>query len=89
LNASEFPAIYAAYFPKVVGYLRKLVGDADAEDVAQETFAKISRSLDGFRGESQLSTWIFRIATNAALDLHRRPSSRTAYQGDIYEHKYR
>jgi RNA polymerase sigma-70 factor (ECF subfamily) len=73
----EFPAIYAEYYPKIVGYLRRLVGE-EAEDVAQEAFVKISRSLDGFRGDSQLSTWIYRIATNAAMDHHRKPSSQQA-----------
>jgi len=72
----EFPTIYEEYYPKIVGYLRRLVGDAEAEDVAQEAFVKISRSLDGFRGESQLSTWIYRIATNAAMDHHRKPASQ-------------
>jgi len=75
-NSHDFPALYSEYYPKIVGYLRRLVGDTEAEDVAQESFVKISRSLDGFRGESQLSTWIYRIATNAAMDHHRKPSSQ-------------
>jgi RNA polymerase sigma-70 factor (ECF subfamily) len=74
----NFPGLYSEYYPKIVGYLRRLVGDAEAEDVAQEAFVKISKSLDGFRGESQLSTWIYRIATNAALDHHRKQSSQRA-----------
>jgi len=73
---NEFPALYREYYPKIVGYLRRVVGDGEAEDVAQEAFVKISRSLDGFRGESQLSTWIYRIATNAAMDHLRRPSAK-------------
>ena len=72
----EFSAIHAEYRPKIVGYLRRLVGDA--EDVAQEVFVKVSRSLDNFRGDSSLSTWIYRIATNAATDHLRKPSSRQA-----------
>ena len=78
-NKKEFSAIYAEYRPKIVGYLRRLVGDADAEDVAQEVFVKVSRSLDNFRGDSSLSTWIYRIATNAATDHLRKPSSRQAF----------
>jgi len=74
----DFPELYKEYYPKIVGYLRRLVGEAEAEDVAQEAFVKVSRSLDGFRGESQLSTWIYRIATNAATDHHRKPTSREA-----------
>jgi RNA polymerase sigma-70 factor (ECF subfamily) len=75
-NKKEFSAIYAESRPKIVGYLRRLVGDADAEDVAQEVFVKVSRSLDNFRGDSSLSTWIYRIATNAATDHLRKLSSR-------------
>lgn len=78
VSPQDFPALYSEYYPKIVGYLRRLVGDAEAEDVAQEAFVKISRSLDGFRGDSSLSTWIYRIATNAAMDHHRKPSSRGA-----------
>jgi RNA polymerase sigma-70 factor (ECF subfamily) len=75
-SQQKFPALYREHYPKIVGYLRRLVGEAEAEDVAQEAFVKMSRSLDGFRGESQLSTWIYRIATNAAMDYHRKPSSQ-------------
>jgi RNA polymerase sigma-70 factor (ECF subfamily) len=75
-DQKDISTIYCEYYPKIVGYLRRLVGEAEAEDVAQEVFVKISRSLEGFRGESQLSTWIYRIATNAALDHQRKPSSR-------------
>ena len=72
----DFAALYGRYFPKITRYLRRLVGEADAEDVAQEAFVKIGRSLDGFHGESRISTWIYRIATNTAMDHLRRPSTR-------------
>jgi len=92
-SQQDFPALYREYYPKIVGYLKRLVGDAEAEDVAQEAFVKISRSLDGFRGESQLSTWIYQIATNTALDHLRKPSAKqsarhasgAAEDGGIYE----
>ncbi len=76
IEQKNFPAIYEEYYPKIVGYLRRLVGDHDAEDVAQETFVKAAKALDGFRGDSSLSTWLYRIATNAAMDHLRRPASR-------------
>jgi len=76
IDKMDFAEIYDAHYPKIVGYLRRLVGEADAEDVAQEAFVKISRSLDGFRGDSQLSTWIYRIATNTAMDHLRKPSTK-------------
>ena len=44
----------------------------EADDVAQETFVRAHRSLDGFRGEAGLGTWLYRIATNLALDRLRQ-----------------
>jgi len=64
----EFQKIYEDHYVRVVRYLRRLVGDPDAEDVAQEVFVKVHQALNKFRGESTLSTWIYRIATNAAMD---------------------
>ncbi|PVE23598.1 RNA polymerase sigma factor [Microvirga sp. KLBC 81] len=46
--------------------------DAEAEDVVQETYVRAFTHLDGFRGESQLSTWLTRIALNEALGRLRR-----------------
>jgi RNA polymerase sigma-70 factor (ECF subfamily) len=74
--ALDFQEIYDAFHPKITGYLRRLVGDAEAEDVAQEVFVKVSRALPEFRGESRLSTWIYQIATNAARDRLRSASFR-------------
>jgi len=75
-NQQDFAVLYGEYYPKIVGYLRRLVGEAEAEDAAQEAFVKVSRSLDSFRGDSRLSTWIYRIATNAAMDHLRKPSNK-------------
>jgi RNA polymerase sigma-70 factor (ECF subfamily) len=74
----DFEALYSEYYPRITRYLGRLVGDAEAEDVAQEAFVKISKSLDGFRGEAQIATWIYRIATNTAMDHHRKASSQLA-----------
>lgn len=70
----EFRKIHDAFRPKILRYLTRLVGPDEAEDVAQEVFVRVGRALENFRGESQLSTWIYRIATNAALDRLRSPS---------------
>ena len=50
---------------------RITANEQDAEDVVQETFLKLHRNLDKFEDRSTLSTWIYRIATNSALDLIR------------------
>lgn len=50
----------------------RLLGDAEeARDAAQETFLKVYRGLSGFRGESGLKTWIYRIAINQAMNQRR------------------
>ncbi len=51
---------------------RIVVSHDDAEDALQETFIKIFSSIDSFKGEGQLSSWMYRIATNEALNLLRR-----------------
>ncbi len=75
-RADEFQKIYDDHYPKIVRYLRRIVGEIEAEDVAQEVFVKVHQALDGFRGESKLSTWIYRIVTNAAMDRLRSSSAK-------------
>ena len=70
----SFEEIHDEFRPRIHRFLCRMVGEADAEDVLQEVFVKANRALSGFRGESSLTTWIYRIATNAALD-HVRSSS--------------
>ncbi len=69
----DFNTVYSAFYPRILRYLARLVGPDEAEDVSQEVFIKISRSLGDYRGEG-LSSWVYRIATNAALDKMRRAS---------------
>ncbi len=70
----EFQEIYATFQPRVRGYLSRMLGGNEAEDLTQEVFIKVDKALKDFRGESQVSTWIYRIATNAALDRMRSSS---------------
>ena len=48
----------------------------DAEDVAQEVFLAVHQSIDSFRGQSKLSSWIFRIAVTKSLDFVRRANRK-------------
>ncbi len=80
MNDLEFPKIYEAFQPKILRYLTRLVGEAEAEDLTQEVLIKVSDALPDFRGESQLSTWVYRIATNTALDRLRSPSYKRLIQ---------
>src|ERR671914_497827 len=47
----------------------------DAEDIAQEVFIKVYRSLDKFRQDAQLTSWLYRIVMNACIDHRRRHAS--------------
>src|SRR5687768_13410209 len=47
----------------------------DAEDIAQEVFIKVYRSLDKFRRDAQLTSWLYRIVMNACIDHRRRNAS--------------
>src|SRR5512137_1128606 len=78
----DFQKIHADFRSKIERYLTRMVGEYEAEDLTQEVFVKISQALPTFRGESQLSTWIYRIATNAALDRLRAPSFKRNAQNE-------
>ncbi len=80
-----FDKVHADFRPKVRRYLTRLVGEREAEDVTQEVFVKISQALETFRGESKLSTWIYRIATNAALDRLRSPSFKKSAVDESFD----
>jgi RNA polymerase sigma-70 factor (ECF subfamily) len=74
-DASAFETIVQRYQVRVFRLACRLTSETDAPDVLQETFLQVYRHLSSFRGDSQFSTWVYRIATNAAL-MHRRTSSR-------------
>lgn len=63
-----FNMLVRTYQQRVYWLVRKMVIDHDdADDLTQEIFIKLHRSIDNFRGDSQLFTWIYRIATNECL----------------------
>lgn len=72
---SAFEAIVGRYQARVFRLVCRLTTDTDAPDVLQETFLQVYRHLPSFRGESQFRTWLYRIASNAAL-MHRRARAR-------------
>ena len=82
----DFQEIYNEFQPKILHYLSRMMGPEEAEDAAQEVFEKVNRSLDGFKGQSKFSTWIYRIATNTAIDKLRSASfKQSAYQAELEE----
>jgi RNA polymerase sigma-70 factor, ECF subfamily len=76
----------AAFHTLVDRYHRRIFGicfqvlrsRADAEDATQETFVKLARGAAGFRGDAQLSTWLYRVARNVCTDHVRHDARRPA-----------
>lgn len=75
-----FELLLRKYQHKIIQLVSRLVGDADAPDVAQESFIKAWRALPGFRGQSAFYTWLYRIGINTAKNhlvaRNRRPSTQ-------------
>ncbi|MCF6525035.1 RNA polymerase sigma factor [Streptomyces sp. JJ36] len=81
-----FRTVYRAVHPRLLGYIRTLVPDPDAEDIASEAWLQIARDLTGFTGDAdRFRGWTARIARNRALDHIRMRSRRPAVGGDESE----
>src|SRR6266852_8189288 len=72
-NISAFNALFQYYNTRICTYLARMVGnDEEGRDLAQETFIKVWRALPGMNDEAHFDTWLYRIATNTAIDHLRR-----------------
>jgi RNA polymerase sigma-70 factor (ECF subfamily) len=70
-------SVVGDYGKKIYNFAYRMTGNPqDAEDMVQETFLRVYRSLDSFRGECNFSTWIYRIAANLCTDKFRRMRKR-------------
>jgi RNA polymerase sigma-70 factor, ECF subfamily len=79
-NDDAFRVLVTKYQGKLINYIASLVHDYDlAVDLAQETFIRVFRSADRYRGEYQFSTWVYRIATNLAIDELRRRARKSRF----------
>lgn len=77
-DLAAFEELYKAHAGKLFSVACRMLGNpADAEDLLQEIFLSAHRKLDGFRGESALGTWLYRLATNHCLDYLRSRAART------------
>jgi len=84
-DASALEALMERYASRVFRVARGIARtDADAEEVVQDVFLALARKIGSFEGRAQLSTWIYRVATNAAL-LKRR-GKRVQLEVSLEEH---
>ena len=79
-NDDAFRVLVTRYQSKLINYINTLVHDYDlAIDLGQETFIRVFRYADRYRGDYQFSTWLYRIATNLAIDEIRRRDRKSRF----------
>ena len=76
-----FEELFRKYRDRVYAIAFRIIGSSvDAMDVVQDSFSLVFRKLQGFRGGSLFSTWLFRIVVNCSID-HRRRSQQRPLNG--------
>lgn len=75
-DTAAFEQLVLMYQKKVYSMALRMTGNPeDAQDLAQEAFLRVYRSLPGFKGEAKFSTWLYRIVSNLCIDFGRRKKS--------------
>ncbi|WP_408912542.1 RNA polymerase sigma factor [Arenibacter sp. P308M17] len=76
-QAKAFELLIGTYKERLYWHIRRIVlNHDDTDDVLQNTFIKVFRNIDGFKGDSKLYSWIYRIATNEALSFLKSKSQK-------------
>jgi RNA polymerase sigma-70 factor (ECF subfamily) len=72
-DEKAFRKLVERYHPMAYSVVRGVLGDRwDVEDAVQDVFIKVFRGLAGFRGDAKLSTWVYQIARNEAVNVARK-----------------
>jgi RNA polymerase sigma-70 factor (ECF subfamily) len=80
-DGAAFDELFARWAAPLLRYLQRMVGDmGSAEELVQEVFLRVHRSKERYSPDARFSTWLYRIATNLALNELRRPRSRAIHQ---------
>lgn len=80
---ADFASIYAAHSQPIFYLALRLLGDsAAAQDATHDVFLKAYRKLDGFRGEAEVRTWLYRITLNHCSNLRQSWSARNIHTAD-------
>ena len=80
----DFDNIYEEYFDRVYHKVLSVVkNDDDAEDICQETFISVYKNLSKFREESNIYTWIYRIAINKTYDFFKKRKLEFEINDDV------
>jgi RNA polymerase sigma-70 factor (ECF subfamily) len=89
-NESAFNYLVLKYQRKIYWVIRKMVLDHDdADDITQEVFVKLYKSLKDFRGESSFYTYLYKIAVNYSLNYLKKQKKVTERTKDIDDESYK
>jgi RNA polymerase sigma-70 factor (ECF subfamily) len=80
-----FTLLYERYFPTVLARVKFKVPETDVEDITQEVFIAVLKSLGSFRGQSKFSTWIWTITNRKIVDYYRSHNVGLTEQDDYEE----
>ncbi|MGB5435335.1 MAG: sigma-70 family RNA polymerase sigma factor [Maribacter sp.] len=76
-QAKAFEVLINTYKERLYWHIRRIVvNHDDTDDVLQNTFIKVYKNIDGFKGDSKLYSWMYRIATNEALTFLKQKANK-------------
>ncbi|WP_458625894.1 RNA polymerase sigma factor [Winogradskyella sp. PC D3.3] len=85
---AAFRELLQLYKERLYWHIRKIViNHNDADDVLQNTFIKVYRSIDKFKGESKLFSWMYRIATNESITLINKNAKRLQITNEEHQNR--
>ncbi|NKI32662.1 RNA polymerase sigma factor [Croceivirga thetidis] len=85
-QAKAFEVLVNTYKERLYWHIRRIVmNHDDADDVLQNTFIKVYRNIDGFKGDSKLYSWMYRIATNESLTFLKQKSKKLGVSNEEYQ----
>ncbi|MFA7116160.1 MAG: RNA polymerase sigma factor [Bacteroidales bacterium] len=85
-ETEAFNFIVDEYSERLYWHIRRMIGShEDTNDILQETFIKIWKNISKFRGDSKVYSWLYRIATNEALNFLRKKKLESFLSLDNYE----
>jgi RNA polymerase sigma factor (sigma-70 family) len=89
-ETASFDRLFEEFSAPIYNYALRMVGDPDrAADITQDTFIKAYRKLDSLTDETSIRSWLYRIATNTAIDDMRRRRFVTPMGPDDERHRER
>ncbi|PLV60297.1 RNA polymerase sigma factor [Thermotoga sp. KOL6] len=80
-----YEVLYREFAPKIGSIAKSYLNTDDVDDVVQDVFMRIFKGIKKFRGDSKLSTWIYRIAVNVCKDYLQKYKKRNEFLTDFQE----